>query len=169
MEVNPKPVIQGAVPALAKSPGTGVQSSKGADKPQSLPKGNSVDALKAAYGEKKLKEMGIIECATCAARVYVDGSNDPGVSFKTPGKIAPEASAAVVMSHEMEHVSNERADAQANDREIVSQSVILTRDICPECGRSYISGGTTRTVTQKASTYDPSNELLKGTKMDLKV
>ena len=29
-----------------------------------------------------------VECQTCKNREYVDGSNEPDVSFKTPGKIA---------------------------------------------------------------------------------
>jgi len=47
-----------------------------------------------------------VECETCANRTYVDGSNEGDVSFKTPGHISPEASAAVVSSHEYEHVRN---------------------------------------------------------------
>ena len=68
--------------------------------------GLSFAAVKNVYGQQQLKEVGAVECSTCAERTYVDGSDDPGVSFKTPGKIAPESSAAVVMSHELEHVGN---------------------------------------------------------------
>lgn len=132
-------------------------------------KGAQLANLKAVYGEKKLKAMGIMDCATCAERRYVDGSNDGAVSFKTPGKIAPEASAAVVMSHEMEHVSNERADAAASGREVVSQSVSLHASICPECGISYVAGGTTRTVTRGKQEYQPPESLTKGVKLDQKV
>ncbi|MBN2795901.1 MAG: hypothetical protein JXR88_10885 [Clostridia bacterium] len=127
-----------------------------------------IESLKAAYGEKQLKKMGVIECATCANRTYVDGSDDPGVSFKTPGKIAPEVSASVVMSHEQEHVSNEQASAQSEGREVVSQSVTLQNGICPECGRVYVAGGTTRTVTKAKSNYDISDVLLEGAKLDKK-
>lgn len=103
-------------------------------------------------GEKK-------ECQTCKNRKYVDGSNDPGVSFKTPGKIKPEAAASVVKSHEMEHVSNNRAKAQAENKEIVSQSVTMHTAVCPECGRVYVSGGTTYTVTKNISENDFAAEL----------
>lgn len=88
------------------------------------------------------------KCETCENRKYQDGSTDPGVSFKTPGKINPDAAASVVRSHEMEHVFHEQAQARQDGREIVSQSVSLHTGICPECGRVYISGGTTRTVTR---------------------
>ena len=36
------------------------------------------------------------ECQTCKERKYQDGSDDPGVSFKTPTQIAPEQAASVV-------------------------------------------------------------------------
>jgi len=86
-------------------------------------------------------------CQTCKQRKYKDQSNDSGVSFKSPGHIAPGASASVVMSHEQEHVSNEQANARAEERRVVSQSVVLHYSVCPECQKSYVSGGTTRTVT----------------------
>lgn len=87
------------------------------------------------------------KCQTCEQRKYQDGSNDMGVSFKTPTRIAPESAGAMVRSHEQEHVSRERAKAEREDRRVVSQSVTLHTDICPECGKVYISGGTTRTTT----------------------
>lgn len=81
-------------------------------------------------------------------RKYQDGSNDPGVSYKTPTKIAPGNAGAAVMSHEQEHVRNETAKATREDRQVVSQSVTLQTSTCTECGKSYVSGGTTRTVTK---------------------
>lgn len=86
------------------------------------------------------------ECETCKNRKYQDGSNDPGVSFKTPTKLSPESAATAVRSHENEHVSHAKSQALREDRKIVSQSVSYSTAICPECGRNYISGGTTRTV-----------------------
>jgi ribosomal protein L32 len=44
-------------------------------------------------------------------------------------------------------VANEQAKAERNDRRIVSQTVTLNTSICPECGRVYVSGGVTRTIT----------------------
>lgn len=88
------------------------------------------------------------ECQTCKERKYQDGSNDPGVSFKTPTNIAPEQAAAAVRGHEQEHVAREQAKAQLEDREVVSQSVTYHTAICPECGKVYVSGGTTRTSTR---------------------
>ena len=51
----------------------------------------------------------------------------------------------------MEHVYREQAKAQREDREVVSQSVTYHTAICPECGKAYVSGGTTRTVTAAKS------------------
>jgi hypothetical protein len=55
--------------------------------------------------------------------------------------------AAAVASHEQEHVRNEQARAHREDREIINQSVTLTYDTCPECGKQFVSGGTTRTTS----------------------
>ncbi|NLO40257.1 MAG: hypothetical protein GX115_12415 [Ruminiclostridium sp.] len=94
------------------------------------------------------KSNGISECQTCASRKYVDGSDDPGVSFKTPTNVSPEASFSAVSSHEQEHVSSEHASASRDSRRVVSQSVQVFIDTCPECGRTYASGGKTTTVTK---------------------
>ena len=87
------------------------------------------------------------KCQTCEKRKYQDESDDMGVSFQAPTSIAPGQVAAAVRGHENEHVVRERAKAEMEDRKVVSQSVTLHTDICPECGKVYISGGTTRTVT----------------------
>ena len=50
--------------------------------------------------------------------------------------------------HENEHVVREQAKARQDDRKVVSQSVTYHTAICPECGKAYVSGGTTRTVTK---------------------
>lgn len=97
------------------------------------------------------------QCQTCKERKYQDGSNDPGVSFKTPTNIAPEWAASAVRGHEQEHVVREQAKAQRENREIVSQSVTYHTAICPECGKVYISGGTTRT-SSRAVEEQPTRE-----------
>ncbi|MDO5155910.1 MAG: hypothetical protein Q4D51_08080 [Eubacteriales bacterium] len=86
-----------------------------------------------------------VECQTCKNRKYQDGS-DEMVSFKAPGNIKPEESYGKVMSHEKEHVTNAVAEGNKPNKELVSSTVSLKTAICPECGRSYIAGGTTRTV-----------------------
>ena len=87
---------------------------------------------------KALERSGQIECETCKNRKYQDGS-DEMVSFKAPGHISPSASAARVMSHEREHVAN------ANEEAAKDENATLDTAVCPECGRTYVSGGETTT------------------------
>jgi len=99
------------------------------------------------------------ECQTCAERKYVDGSNEGNVSFKAPGHIAPEASAGAVMSHEKEHVANAKREGNKPGNELISATVSLKTAICPECGRSYVAGGTTRTLIKYGnSDYDKNKK-----------
>lgn len=107
------------------------------------------DALEAEQEDAKTPQevMEEAECQTCKNRKYQDGSDDPGVSFKTATNVAPEQAAAAVRGHEQEHVVREQAKAQREDRKVVSQSVTIHTNICPECGDMYVSGGTTRTTT----------------------
>lgn len=107
--------------------------------------------MRIKYDDGVLKTQDKGECQTCKERKYQDGSDDPGVSFKTPAHIGPDQAAATVRGHEMEHVVREQAKAEGNDRKVVSQTVTLHNEICPECGRVYVSGGTTRTVTAAES------------------
>ncbi|MCI8910207.1 MAG: hypothetical protein HFG09_05965 [Oscillibacter sp.] len=99
------------------------------------------------------------ECQTCKERKYQDGSDDPGVSFKTASHIDPNQAASVVRGHEQEHVVREQAKAAREDREVVSQSVTLHTGICPECGKAYVSGGTTRTVTRASQDNAAQEEI----------
>jgi len=98
------------------------------------------------------------ECHTCESRRYVDRSDDPSVSFQTPTKVSPNMSGAAVASHEGEHVRNEQGKAMREDRTITKQTVTLTHDVCPECGRTYVSGGTTHTTSIKKSDDSPASE-----------
>lgn len=95
------------------------------------------------------------ECQTCKNRKYQDGSDDPGVSFKTASKVGPEGAAAAVRGHEYEHVYRNQAKAAREGKEVVYQSVRIKNAICPECGESYVAGGETTTVTKTK----PENEV----------
>ncbi len=109
---------------------------------------NSVNSTVESGSSQKVNQTGKLECQTCRERKYQDVSNDPGVSFKTPSKIASGNVSAAIMAHEQEHVRNETAKAAQEGKQILSQSVTNHTGVCPECGRSYVSGGTTRTVTK---------------------
>ena len=87
------------------------------------------------------------QCQTCKNRKYQDQSNDAGVSFKSPAHISPQNASAVVRAHEQEHVVNAYNNAEQQGRKVVSAQVSLTYDICPECGRLYVSGGVTQVKT----------------------
>lgn len=151
--VQPVAPVEETMPETAPMPrSTGVPIREGADPAEMAVRMRihyAEDGRK-AEGEDKLKSAQEVmeegECQTCEERKYQDGSDDPGVSFKTAAHISPEMSNATVRGHEMEHVVRNRAKAEREDREIVSQSVTLSTAICPECGKVYTSGGTTRTV-----------------------
>lgn len=99
------------------------------------------------------------ECQSCKNRRYQDDS-DEMVSFKAPDRISPRESYTKVMSHEQEHVANAIAEGNEEDKELLSATVCLKTAICPECGRAYIAGGTTRTMT-KTYGNDPYSQNLK--------
>lgn len=100
-------------------------------------------------GESTRKQAGRksspAECETCKNRKYQDGSDEGNVSFKAAAHIDPKASAARVMGHEREHVSNAYKKAAEGNGKVMSCNVTLKTAVCPECGRTYVSGGTTAT------------------------
>lgn len=116
-----------------------------------VPSDQRIGVLQDNYSDKQLKQLGVIECATCAARTYQDDSNDGSVSFQSPTQLAPSEAASAVMAHEMEHVSNEQQNAKSEGREVVSQSVQIHTSVCPECGQVYVAGGVTKTTTASKS------------------
>lgn len=118
------------------------------------------------------KSQGITECKTCSQRKYQDKSNDSSVSFQAPTHVEPGLAGGAVMAHEQEHVVNEKVKAQNEGRKVVAQSVQIFTDVCPECGKRYVSGGNTRTVTKsdsKSNTEKNSNNKILGATIDMKV
>ena len=109
---------------------------------------------KAAEQQSDKKKDGFIgdcpdcQCEKCRSRRYQDGSNDSRVSFQMPTVMDPVKARTKVMSHEMEHVRSEQHKAKQEDKVVVSQSVRIMNDRCEECGRNYVKGGFTRTVTR---------------------
>lgn len=106
------------------------------------------------------------KCETCEKRKYQDGSDDPGVSFKTAQHVDPDMAQSAVRGHEQEHVTRERAEAEREGRKVVSQTVTYHTGICPECGRFYIEGGTTHTVTAADNDKSEENTLIGGEEDD---
>lgn len=119
------------------------------------------DPLKEDIEERKHdKRSPDFECEACAHRKYQDGSNEM-VSFKNATHIAPAAVASKVRAHEQEHVSNAYKKAFQEGAEVVSASVRIHTSICPECGRSYVSGGTTTTQIKYCNESNPYQKDLK--------
>ncbi len=100
------------------------------------------------------------ECQTCKNRKYKDGS-DEMVSFKAAAHISPEAAATRVRAHEQEHVSNAYSKAAQNNGKVIRASVTIHTAICPECGRSYVSGGVTNTQIKYYNEENPYQQDLK--------
>lgn len=105
---------------------------------------NAAKGVEGIDGTGKVDATGKTECQTCKERKYQDGS-DEMVSFKSAAHISPEAAAVRVRAHEQEHVSNAYTKAAKDGGKVLQASVAIHTSICPECGRSYVSGGTTTT------------------------
>ena len=126
---------------------------------------NRIKGLEDPEKEKEEKERKGIEdpseeCQTCKNRKYKDGS-DEMVSYKAPTKISPESAASAVRAHEQEHVSNAYSKAAQKNGKVISASVSIHTAICPECGRTYISGGTTHTQIKYYNEDNPYQKSLK--------
>lgn len=103
------------------------------------------DRVSKAEGTDSPASVSRGQCKTCAERKYQDVSTDPSVSFQTPTSLAPGTEAAAVRAHEQEHVTHNAARAEREGMTARSTVVIHT-DVCPECGRPFVSGGTTTTT-----------------------
>lgn len=115
------------------------------------------EADKGRFGGKAPGE----KCETCEKRKYKDGS-DENVSFKAAAHVSPEAASARVRAHEGEHVANAYAKAEEKGGKVLSVSVRIKTSVCPECGRNYVSGGTTSTRIQyPTNPYDENKKQLK--------
>ena len=101
--------------------------------------GETGDAIKAGHRSSPK------DCKTCKERKYQDGS-DENVSFKAASHISPQAAGSVVRGHEQEHVSNAYSSAAQKGGHVINASVSIHTAVCPECGRTYVSGGTTDTL-----------------------
>lgn len=108
------------------------------------------------------KKSSPAECETCKNRKYQDGS-DEMVSFKSAAHISPETAASRVRSHEQEHVSNAYKKASQDNGKVLSTNVSIKTSICPECGRSYVAGGETRTQIKYYNEDNPYQQDKKAT------
>lgn len=111
-------------------------------------------SLDTSQSQKPEAVNGSEECQTCKNRKYQDGSNEM-VSFKSAAHISPEAAAGTVRAHESEHVANAYSKASQKGGEVMYASVAIHTSVCPECGRTYVSGGTTSTAVRYSDESNP--------------
>ncbi len=104
--------------------------------------------------EKTGRKSSPEECQTCKERKYQDGS-DENVSFKSAAHISPQAAGPAVRAHEGEHVANAYDKAAEKGGKVLSASVSIHTAVCPECGRTYVSGGTTNTRIRYSDESNP--------------
>lgn len=118
---------------------SGVGGAQGAG--ESKPIVNPGESTKVMPGKKSSPA----ECETCKERKYKDGSNENDVSFQTAQHIDPSAAGARVRAHEQEHVANAYEKQAKGEGKVLQASVQIKTAVCPECGRTYVSGGLTTT------------------------
>ena len=126
---------------------TGMQKAPGVN-PQEEDPEKKIGAIKnpgASRVKMPGKKSSPAECETCAERKYQDGSDESNVSFKAAAHISPTAAGAAVRAHEQEHVDNAYKKAKEGNGKVLQASVAIHTSICPECGRTYVSGGETTT------------------------
>lgn len=114
------------------------------------------DDVKAHPGRKSSPD----QCKTCRERKYQDGS-DEMVSFKSAAHISPNAAGSAVRAHEGEHVTNAFNKAAQKGGKVLQASVAIHTAVCPECGRTYVSGGTTTTKIKYGDEKNPYTKNLK--------
>lgn len=119
--------------------------------------GNGTDfGLSIGRDPNRTEKTGKTECQTCKERKYQDGSDECNVSFKSASHISPESAPAKVRAHEGEHVANAYKTAALKGGKVLQASVAIHTAVCPECGRTYVSGGTTTTrllLPNEAASY----------------
>ena len=142
----------GAVDATASAvTGIGTGKSSGADKAnESKAILNPGESTEVQPGKKSSPA----ECETCKERKYQDGSNEM-VSYKSATHISPQAAPSAVRAHEGEHVANAYKKAAQNNGKVLQASVAIHTAVCPECGRTYVSGGTTTTKIMYKNEENP--------------
>ena len=131
---------------------------------------NPGESTKVAPGKKSSPA----ECKACKERKYQDGSNEADVSFKAASHVSPEAAGAAVRAHEGQHVSNAYSKAAKDGGKVLQASVAIHTAVCPECGRTYVSGGETTTKIKYGNEDNPyvknmkkaDNGLLSGMNFD---
>lgn len=68
--------------------------------------------------------------------------------MQSPTHLSPDEAPGAVIAHEREHVQH-NAEKAAREGEKATSFIQIHTSICPECGRIFVSGGTTTTYYSK--------------------
>jgi hypothetical protein len=93
------------------------------------------------------------------------------VSFQSPTSVPPQLAASAVSAHEQEHVTHNALKAEQEGMKATSTVQIHTAT-CPECGKVYVSGGTTITTfspKQPVPGYSGKEQEPTGTVVNMRV
>jgi len=82
--------------------------------------------------------------------------------------VPPQLAASAVQAHEQEHVLHNEVKAEAEGMKAVS-TVSIHTVACPECGRIYVSGGTTTTTYSPKQQAGAATGQDKGTLVNIRV
>ncbi|MEN6623181.1 MAG: hypothetical protein ABFD50_16740 [Smithella sp.] len=85
--------------------------------------------------------------------------------MQSPTHLSPDEASGAVIAHEQEHVQHNAEKAKREGENAVSFVQIHTA-VCPECGKIYVSGGTTTTYFSKKE--QPSEVESKGLFVNVK-
>lgn len=116
---------------------------------------SSTDSASSDETKKAGRKSSPADCQTCKERKYQDGSDEANVSFKSASHISPKSAGTAVRAHEQEHVSNAYKKASKKNGKVINASVSIHTSSCPECGRTYVSGGTTHTMIKYSNEDNP--------------
>jgi hypothetical protein len=150
--IHRQPTTTSVTPVGARPRTSGQGAAAEADGPKllvdlSLIAPRPSESSRAAASAPAAGPGGTERCETCARRKYRDRSDDPSVSFQTPTHLSPSEAEVMVRRHEQEHVQHETAKAEREGKEVETR-VSIHYAVCPECGRVYVSGGTTQVTTR---------------------
>ena len=146
-------------PINTATPSRGLDNTTAAENVGNTKNANSTENTENT--KKAEKAQGKAECETCATRKYMDGSNEADVSFKSATHVSSSAAASAVRSHEQMHVANAYQKAETDNGKVISAHVAIHTSICPECGRTYVAGGTTTTQIRYYNEDNPYQKDLK--------
>jgi hypothetical protein len=123
-----------------------------------------VEKLKSALGQKKAnddggEDTGILAEGQPGTATYVDNSNDPNASMRSPVALTAGEAELAVRMHERGHLMHAEADARTNGEQIVSAHTQIRYRVNPNTGEIYASGGEAVVTTKARQRQRQQNQL----------